>query len=64
MIITGDDSQIDLPRNQRSGLLQAVRLLKGIPGIDMVRLTVLDVVRHKLVKKIIQAYAKEEGNRV
>lgn len=64
IIVTGDDSQIDLPRNQRSGLLQAIRLLKGIPGIDMIRLTVLDVVRHKLVKKIIVAYDKEEGNKV
>ncbi len=64
IIVTGDDSQIDLPRNQRSGLLQANRLLKGIPGIDMIRLTVLDVVRHKLVKKIIKAYEKDEGNKV
>ena len=64
IIVTGDDSQIDLPRNQRSGLLQAVRLLKGISGIDIVRLTVLDVVRHKLVKKIIEAYSKDEGNKV
>lgn len=59
IIVTGDDSQIDLPRNQRSGLLQAVRLLQGIKGIDMIRLTVSDVVRHKLVKRIIEAYGKE-----
>ncbi len=64
IIITGDDSQIDLPRNQRSGLLQAVRLLKGIPGIDIVRLSVLDVVRHKLVKKIIEAYSRDQDKKV
>lgn len=64
IIVTGDDSQIDLPRNQRSGLLQAVRLFKNIPGMDIIRLTVLDVVRHKLVKKIIEAYSKEERNPV
>ena len=59
IIVTGDDSQIDLPRNQRSGLLQAVRLLQGIKGIDMIRLTTSDVVRHKLVKRIIEAYDSE-----
>lgn len=59
IIITGDDSQIDLPRNQRSGLHQAVRLLKGIPGIDIIRLAVSDVLRHRLVKKIVEAYDKE-----
>ncbi|MCL4109455.1 UNVERIFIED_CONTAM: hypothetical protein GTU68_037720 [Idotea baltica] len=62
IIVTGDDSQIDLPRNQRSGLLQAVRLFKNIPGMDIIHLTVLDVVRHKLVKKIIEAYSKDERN--
>lgn len=63
IIVTGDDSQIDLPRNQRSGLLQAIRLLQGIPGIDMIRLTVLDVVRHRLVKRIIKAYESEQQDR-
>ncbi len=60
IIVTGDDSQIDLPRNQRSGLHQAVRLLNKIDGIDMIRLTTSDVVRHRLVKKIIDAYEKEQ----
>lgn len=61
IIVTGDDSQIDLPRNQRSGLKQAIRLLQGIEGIDMVRLSTSDVVRHRLVKKIISAYDKDLG---
>ncbi|MEG1572034.1 MAG: PhoH family protein [Bacteroidales bacterium] len=56
-IITGDITQIDLPRNQSSGLVQAVHILKDIQAIDFVFLTVEDVVRHKLVTQIIQAYA-------
>lgn len=60
MIITGDDSQIDLPRNQRSGLVQAKRLLRGITGIAFVQLQASDVVRHRLVRDIIAAY--EEVN--
>ncbi|MEM7036187.1 MAG: PhoH family protein [Bacteroidota bacterium] len=58
IIITGDDSQIDLPRNQRSGLLQALNLLQGIEGIGFVRMTGQDVVRHRLVRKIISAYER------
>jgi phosphate starvation-inducible PhoH-like protein len=56
MMITGDLSQIDLPRNQQSGLGGAVRMLKKIKGISVVYLDVMDVVRHKLVKEIIKAY--------
>ena len=56
MIVTGDGSQVDLPPNQRSGLKEAVNLLDGVPGIGMVELTGKDVVRHKLVKDIIEAY--------
>lgn len=63
IIVTGDDSQIDLPRNQRSGLLQAIHLLQDIEGIDMIRLTVSDVVRHRLVKRIIEAYDREQPRR-
>ncbi len=59
VIITGDLSQIDLPKRQNSGLLQAVRILKGINGIKIAELTVNDVVRHKLVKEIIRAYDKD-----
>ncbi len=56
MIITGDMSQVDLPRHQQSGLGNATRMLGKIKGISVVELTVLDVVRHKLVKEIIKAY--------
>ena len=54
-IITGDVTQVDLPRNQKSGLIMALDNLKGIEGIGLVRLDENDVIRHKLVKKIIQA---------
>ncbi len=58
-IITGDVTQVDLPRNQRSGLQTAVRILKNIEGIAHVELNEEDVVRHRLVKAIIRAYEKE-----
>lgn len=59
IIVTGDDSQIDLPRNQNSGLLQGLRILSSVEGIAIVRLTDRDVVRHPLVRKIISAYDTE-----
>ncbi|MEZ4825785.1 MAG: PhoH family protein [Bacteroidia bacterium] len=62
MVITGDDTQIDLPSKQRSGLVQASRLLAGVRGIAFVRLSASDVVRHKLVKDILAAYEKA-GNK-
>ncbi len=58
-IITGDLSQIDLPRNQKSGLITALDLLDGIEGIGRVNLSAEDVVRHRLVKAIIRAYDAE-----
>jgi len=58
-IITGDLTQIDLPRNQRSGLQTAVRILNNISGIGHIELDEEDVVRHRLVKAIIKAYHKE-----
>ncbi|RMG19900.1 MAG: PhoH family protein [Bacteroidetes bacterium] len=58
MIITGDDTQIDLPASQRSGLLQCMHILKHIKGIAFIRLKATDVVRHKLVRKILAAYEK------
>jgi len=62
IIVTGDVTQIDLPRTQKSGLIQGINLLKNIKGISFVRLTQQDVVRHPLVKKILAAYEKiEEG---
>ena len=60
-IITGDITQIDLPSNQSSGLLDARRILKKIDGICFIELTDSDVVRHRLVKEIINAYTKK-GN--
>jgi phosphate starvation-inducible protein PhoH and related proteins len=56
MIVTGDPTQIDLPQGQISGLVEATRLLHGVPGIAEVRFTAADVVRHPLVSRIIQAY--------
>ena len=60
-IITGDLTQIDLPRNQKSGLAQAIYLLAHINGIAKVELTTEDVVRHRLVKEIIKAYSKDQN---
>ncbi len=59
-IITGDLTQVDLPRNQRSGLEKAVRILKNIDGIAHIELDEEDVVRHRLVKAIIKAYDREK----
>ncbi|MBN1598261.1 MAG: PhoH family protein [Bacteroidales bacterium] len=61
-IITGDTTQIDLPVKHNSGLLKALNLLKDIPGIGVVYFDVRDVVRHKLVKKIIEAYGSDQNN--
>jgi phosphate starvation-inducible PhoH-like protein len=64
-IITGDLTQIDLPKNQKSGLIKATRILNDIEGIAHIKLDEADVVRHRLVKHIIRAYdrdkAREEG---
>ena len=59
-IITGDVSQIDLPKNQKSGLKHAFDVLKGVKGISFIEFDESDVIRHKLVKKIILAYDKAE----
>ncbi len=58
MVITGDVTQIDLPRAKQSGLLEVPRILRNIPGIDFHHFTGADVVRHPLVLKIIQAYER------
>jgi phosphate starvation-inducible PhoH-like protein len=55
-IVTGDVTQIDLPRNQPSGLVQAIKILSNIKGVDFIYLDAQDVVRHRLVKEIIEAY--------
>jgi len=56
MIVTGDPSQIDLPPNTRSGLVEALQVLDGVPGIVTVRFSDVDVVRHHLVAEIVKAY--------
>ena len=56
MIITGDTSQIDLPRTQKSGLIEALHILSNVEGIGVVRLDRSDIVRHKLVTRIVNAY--------
>ncbi len=58
-IVTGDVTQIDLPKNQPSGLLQAIKLLNKVDGIEFIELDSTDVIRHKLVKKIIEVYDKK-----
>ncbi|MBP6686764.1 MAG: PhoH family protein [Lacibacter sp.] len=58
-IITGDMTQVDLPKNQRSGLEKGIRILKNIDGISHIELDEEDVVRHRLVKAIIRAYDKD-----
>ncbi|MEO6303580.1 MAG: PhoH family protein, partial [Bacteroidia bacterium] len=55
-IVTGDVTQIDLPSRQPSGLVQAIRYLKKVEGISIVELDNTDVIRHKLVKAIIESY--------
>lgn len=60
IIITGDKSQVDLPKNQVSGLGESLQILKGINGIAFVELDGSDVVRHKLVRAIIEAYGKND----
>ena len=60
MIITGDTSQIDLPRSQKSGLIEALEILKDIKGIGIVRLNDKDIVRHKLVTRIVNAYEQND----
>ncbi|TAD99889.1 MAG: phosphate starvation-inducible protein PhoH [Bacteroidetes bacterium] len=60
MVITGDESQVDLPRRQKSGLTDSVEILQNTEGIGILRLTEEDVVRHKLVKRIIKAYDKRD----
>ncbi|MDD6888211.1 MAG: PhoH family protein [bacterium] len=60
VVVTGDITQIDLPREKKSGLVHALDVLEGVEGIEIVRLTHKDVVRHELVQRIIRAYEKYE----
>ena len=58
MIVTGDMTQIDLPPSQTSGLVQALHILKGVKGISVIEMNQKDIVRHKLVERIVEAYDK------
>ena len=60
MIVTGDMTQIDLPYQQKSGLIDALEVLKNVKGIAKVEFDVKDIVRHKLVQRIVEAYEKKE----
>jgi phosphate starvation-inducible PhoH-like protein len=60
-ILTGDTTQIDLPRKNDSGLLQAMKILAGIEGISIIKFDERDIVRHKLVRRIVKAYENEEN---
>ncbi len=59
MVVTGDITQIDLPKGQDSGLVEAINILENISGIAICRLTSKDIVRHQLVQKVVDAYAKK-----
>ena len=63
VVITGDITQIDLPGDKPSGLKEAMKVLKGVEGVGICHLTQDDVVRHVMVQRIIEAYAKYEENR-
>ena len=60
MIITGDATQIDLPRTVQSGLLQSLRILRGVEGIGIIEYVKKDIVRHPLVQRIVDAYESRE----
>lgn len=61
MIVTGDTSQIDLPRSVTSGLVQALKILRGVEGIGIVEFGKKDIVRHHLVQRIVEAYERHES---
>jgi phosphate starvation-inducible PhoH-like protein len=60
MIITGDPSQVDLPRGVTSGLVEALSILDGVDGVVTCRFREVDVVRHPLVQRIVEAYGRKE----
>ena len=61
-VITGDMSQIDLPKRTESGLIHAFKILKDIKGIAFVEFNTSDIVRHRLVKEIVKAYSEKEAS--
>ena len=62
MIVTGDITQIDLPMQQKSGLIDALEVLKNVKGISKIEFNKSDIVRHKLVQRIVEAYERKCGN--
>ncbi|MDR3266446.1 MAG: PhoH family protein [Tannerella sp.] len=62
MLVTGDITQIDLPPSVKSGLVQAMEILERVPGIGKIKFEKKDIVRHKLVQRIVEAYEKKENN--
>ena len=64
MVVTGDTTQVDLPSGQLSGLVEASEVLDGVEGVAVCRLTSADVVRHPLVQRVVEAYAKRDGGKV
>ena len=60
VIVTGDITQTDLPQGKRSGLAEAIQILRNIPGIGIVEMTGKDIVRHELVQQIVEAYAEHD----
>ena len=62
VIVNGDKSQIDLPNNQKSGLIDALNVLKNVDGISFIELDDQDVVRHRLVRSIVNAYGSRKDS--
>jgi phosphate starvation-inducible PhoH-like protein len=60
MVVTGDVTQIDLPRENRSGLVEVGEILRGVEGVEVVHFGEVDVVRHKLVQRIVRAYSEHD----
>jgi phosphate starvation-inducible PhoH-like protein len=63
MIVTGDLTQIDLPSHQKSGLLHSLQVLRKVKGVGKVEFNKKDIVRHKLVQRIVEAYEKSEAQK-
>jgi phosphate starvation-inducible PhoH-like protein len=63
MVVSGDVTQVDLPSTTRSGLVDAVRRLQGLRGVSIVELDESDIVRHRLVQEIVQAYEEKPRRR-
>ena len=63
MIVTGDRTQIDLPASQKSGLVEAQRILHNVEGIAFIEMNQKDIIRHKLVTKIVEAYNRDDERR-